>query len=169
MGSIMYLQEMLNQISVIEPTIPKLVCSGVFDEDTLEAVMVFQRDHGLNVTGTVDQATWEQITAFCRTSLLIAGRPPALDSFPNPLFCVSKEQQQPEIGIAQAMLHALAQAVTNFEPCESDARNAAHTCNNLMILQQLANLEVTGELNRATWAMLSALYRTLVTRRSPKP
>ena len=40
---------------------PRLATDGVFGERTLEAVMLFQREFGLPVTGVVDQRTWDAI------------------------------------------------------------------------------------------------------------
>ena len=55
------LQYMLNQLSQTYRFLPQLVPDGVYGERTLEAVMRFQREAGLPVTGTVDQATWDAI------------------------------------------------------------------------------------------------------------
>ena len=52
------IQHMLNVLSFTHPAIPRLVEDGVFGERTLEAVMIFQRDFGLPVTGVVDYETW---------------------------------------------------------------------------------------------------------------
>ena len=55
------LQYMLRQLSRTYQSLPRLVVDGVFGERTLEAVMRFQREAGLPVTGVVDQATWNAI------------------------------------------------------------------------------------------------------------
>lgn len=55
------LQYMLSQLSRTYRFLPQLVVDGVFGERTLEAVMRFQKEAGLPVTGTVDQATWNAI------------------------------------------------------------------------------------------------------------
>ena len=55
------LQYMLRQLSRTYHSLPQLVVDGVFGERTLEAVMRFQKEAGLPVTGTVDQATWNAI------------------------------------------------------------------------------------------------------------
>ena len=55
------LQYMLRQLSKAYRSLPQLAVDGVFGERTLEAVMRFQREAGLPVTGVVDQATWNAI------------------------------------------------------------------------------------------------------------
>ena len=55
------LQYMLGQLSRTYHYLPQLAVDGVYGERTLEAVMRFQREAGLPVTGVVDQATWNAI------------------------------------------------------------------------------------------------------------
>jgi hypothetical protein len=56
------IQEQLNAISNNYPKIPKLRVDGVYGEQTQEAVRIFQSIFGLPVTGSVDYATWYQIS-----------------------------------------------------------------------------------------------------------
>ena len=56
------LQYMLGQLSKTYQFLPQLVPDGVYGERTLEAVMRFQREAGLPVTGVVDQATWDALS-----------------------------------------------------------------------------------------------------------
>ena len=48
------LQYMLNQLAIHNDILTRLAVDGIFGERTLEAVMVFQRENGLPVTGVVD-------------------------------------------------------------------------------------------------------------------
>ena len=61
MNPVQSLQHLLNQISLSVPSIPRVSENGVFNEPTLEAVMTFQRDFHLPVTGLVNQETWDAI------------------------------------------------------------------------------------------------------------
>ncbi|MDF2616704.1 MAG: putative peptidoglycan-binding protein [Sedimentibacter sp.] len=54
-------QMQLNRISNNFPAIPKIPLDGYFDEDTEEAVKVFQRVFNLPVTGIIDKGTWYKI------------------------------------------------------------------------------------------------------------
>lgn len=56
------IQEMLQYISLIIPTIPHVNINGIFDEQTEQAVKAFQSLFGLQPTGIVDEATWNEIT-----------------------------------------------------------------------------------------------------------
>ncbi len=60
------IQEMLQYISLTIPTIPPLNSAGTFDEETDRAVRAFQSLFGLEVTGIVNEATWNEITRVYR-------------------------------------------------------------------------------------------------------
>ena len=56
------MQEYLNRIAKNYPLIPTVAVNGEYDEATAEAVRVFQDIFSLPKTGTVDYATWYQIS-----------------------------------------------------------------------------------------------------------
>ena len=60
------LQTMLRALSYVYPFLPRVTPDGVFGEATLEAVMLLQREFFPPVTGRVNLATWEGITALYR-------------------------------------------------------------------------------------------------------
>ncbi len=55
------LQQMLSYIALVIPSIPPITVSGIFDEKTENAVMAFQTMFGLEPTGIVDEASWNEI------------------------------------------------------------------------------------------------------------
>ena len=59
-GPVTSLQSMLRAIAFVEQQFPVISATGLFDEDTLEAVLRFQKQNYLPVTGIVDEETWEQ-------------------------------------------------------------------------------------------------------------
>lgn len=164
MNPIRSLQHMLNHLARTDPALPRLAETGIFDEPTLEAVMVFQRDHELPVTGIVDQVTWDTITAAYYLSLFKTGSPPTLHIFTSGTDTVQVSEYNTALFVVQAMLTALSTAISNFEQIEFDGINTGSTTKNLRKLQALAQLEETGILDRSTWLILSSLYRALITR-----
>lgn len=164
MNPVQSLQHMLNHLARTYPNLLRLAETGTFDEPTLEAVMIFQRDFGLPVTGIVDQATWDAITAAYFQNLLQFGPPAPLYAFPDGTSSVNAGEEAAELLIAQAMLTALQDIVANFEAMTLNSINAEGTHQNLRHLQSLAHMPVDGTLDRATWSVLAHLYRALVTR-----
>lgn len=149
-------QHMLNVISLTHPALPRLVEDGVFGERTLEAVMIFQRDFGLPVTGEVDYATWLALRV---QADLIALR----DGAPTPLQIISPQfaptpAGSPEWAFVRTIFSALSPILNNFEPSPTTDTE------NLKLLQELAQLPVTGTLDRPTWSILVRLYHALVVR-----
>ena len=73
-GPVSTLQEMLRTISHVDRAIPFLRPTGIFDEDTLAAVMTFQKVHGRPVTGVVDQQNWNAIRLCCGNAATATSR-----------------------------------------------------------------------------------------------
>ena len=148
------LQYMLRQLSRTYQSLPRLVVDGVFGERTLEAVMRFQKEAGLPVTGTVDQATWNAIRdAYVKTEQQY-GFPPPLNVLPCGTYTAIEGQECPPVLIVQAMFVSLGKVMTNFSPCKMSSCNDGETPANIRTVQQLAGLPVTGVLDRSTWSYL---------------
>lgn len=158
------LQYMLNQLAIHNPKLIRLTVDGIFGERTLEAVMVFQRENGLPVTGVVDLATWNAIRdAYVHVELMY-GFPPALNVLPNGSYTAVEGQECEVLRIVQAMFSSLTTVMTNFSPCQMNCCNDGETYQNIREVQRLAGLPVTGTLDRSTWAYMVQLYQALVTR-----
>ncbi len=54
-----YMQEYINTVADVYPEVPHIPVTGIFDEDTQNAIFALQNRFGLPVTGVVDVATWE--------------------------------------------------------------------------------------------------------------
>lgn len=55
-------QEQLNRIGDVYPSIPQIAADGVYGTATTEAVRAFQEIFGLPQTGDIDYATWYKIS-----------------------------------------------------------------------------------------------------------
>lgn len=158
------LQYMLNQLAIHNPVFLRLAVDGVFGESTLEAVMVFQRENHLPVTGVVDLTTWDSIRDAYFQAELFYGAPPPLNVLPNGSYTAAEGAESEPILIVQAMFVSLNKVTSNFSPCQLNSCNDGDTHRNLREVQRLAGLPITGVLDRATWAYLVQLYQALVTR-----
>lgn len=162
--AVLDLQRMLNQLSRRYPQLPRLAETGIFDEGTLEAVMIFQRDFSLPVTGVVDELMWNTITTAYRKDLLHFGSPLELRVLPNGEFSAPFGTIGYPVLIAEAIFNSLSRDIQNFHRSSSGTSNAGNTHENLRILQALSGLSTDGVLNRATWDFLARLYHIFVTR-----
>ena len=114
------LQYMLRQLSATYQFLPRLVVDGVFGERTLEAVMRFQREAGLPVTGVVDQATWNAIRDawLSQQPKTSYSRPTRI--FPSEGIQVHEGETKEYLIVPQTMFNILAKQFEGIAPCEAD-------------------------------------------------
>lgn len=162
--SVRWLQYMLNELAINHTGLPRLTVDGIFGEQTLEAVMTFQRDFFPPVTGIVNNATWNAITDAYQKDQVTNGTLARLRVLPGSRASTKEGQSSEQILLAQAMLSSLSRALTNFDGQEMDRANTGATLADLRTVQRLAGLPMTGALDRATWEFLSRIYHIFVTR-----
>ena len=156
------LQYKLGQLSKVYKFLPQLAADGVYGERTLEAVMLFQKEAGLPVTGTVDQATWNAIRNCwleqrARTSYSRATR-----IFPSEGIQVKEGETKEYLIVPQTMFNILAKQFEGITPCEADGCNGPASAGNIRWIQKAAGLPQTGCMDTATWDALSHLYEIFV-------
>ena len=131
------LQTMLRELSPEEADLP---VDGVFGERTLEAVMRFQRENGLPVTGEVDQETWQ---ALQRAWQAQPPRHPYARStriFPSEGIQVHEGETKEYLIVPQTMLNLLCKTFEGIEHCPADGHNGEATAANIRWLQKAAGL-----------------------------
>ncbi|RKI65799.1 peptidoglycan-binding protein [bacterium 1xD42-67] len=156
------LQYMLDQLSRTYQFLPQLAPDGVYGERTLEAVMRFQKEAGLPVTGRVDQTTWNAIrdawlAQKARTSYSRATR-----IFPSEGIQVQEGATKEYLIVPQTMFNILARKFQGITTCEADGCNGPATAANIRWLQRAAGLPATGCMDTAAWDALSHLYEIFV-------
>lgn len=159
-GPVSTLQEMLRTISFVDQTIPFIRPTGRFDEATLEAVMRFQKEAGLPVTGTVDRQTWDAIMQAFLDARARLYSPRSISLFPPGSEVIQRGQSAPLLYPVQAMFCALADTMTGVLATLPTGVLDEGTAENLRWLQRNANLPETGNLDQATWEMLIRLFET---------
>jgi peptidoglycan hydrolase-like protein with peptidoglycan-binding domain len=60
------LEQYLNFISTLNPSIPRIIPNNIFDTQTEAAVLEFQKYYGLTPTGRVNEETWNKIVEIYR-------------------------------------------------------------------------------------------------------
>ncbi|MCI9156076.1 MAG: peptidoglycan-binding protein [Lawsonibacter sp.] len=156
------LQYMLRQLSATYQFLPQLVVDGVFGERTLEAVMRFQRETGLPVTGIVDQATWNAIRDAWLAQQARTSYSRAIRIFPSEGIQVHEGETKEYLIVPQTMFDILAKQFEGITTCEADGCNGPVSAGNIRWLQKAAGLPETGCLDTATWDALSHLYEIFV-------
>ena len=156
------LQYMLNQLSQTYRFLSQLVPDGVYGERTLEAVMRFQREAGLPVTGTVDQATWDAIRSSWLEQQSRESYARAARVFPSEGIQVHEGNTKEYMIVPQTMFNVLSRHFEGIVPCQADGIHGPASAENVRWLQKAAGLPVTGCMDKATWDALSHLYEIFV-------
>ena len=158
------LQAMLRQISYVYPVIPRLVPDGLFGEETLEAVMIFQREFRLPVTGTVDNATWDAVVlTYARTTQNLEN-PLLTNRFPDRLSTFSPGDRCVYLLMIQAMFNALSHTLEEVENVPVDGLHAGGSVRNTKWLQRKGNLKETGVMGKDEWNLLVRIYEVFLIR-----
>lgn len=152
------LQTMLRVISEHDPSHESLIPDGIYGPTTVRAVSVFQKNHGIPVTGITDQATWEAIWAAYEPALVDQGQAQGLFITLAPGQVFRKGASSPHVRLAQSMLMTLREVYKSVaEPSLSGILDDA-TSDSLASFQSLSGLPMTGELDKQTWKHLTLHY-----------
>lgn len=157
------LQYMLRQVSKRHHGLPELQPDGRFGERTLEAVMRFQRMMHLPVTGVVDQATWNAIRREWLDVERELADPRQLRAFPVGAKAELGASEE-YLLVVQAMFQALSRVLEDIQEEQLNGILDETSIDNIRWLQNHANLEETGVLDRRTWDALAQLYELFVVR-----
>ena len=157
------LQTMLRELSFLYDFLPRLTPDGIFGERTLEAVMLFQRELAPPVTGVVDQRTWNAIRDAWIDLERETAPPRTLRIFPGEGHQVQPGMSGGTMVLPQTMFQLLRQRLEGIAEGDADGVHGDASVQNTLWLQNLAQLEQTGVMDRQTWDMLSRLYELFIT------
>ncbi len=152
------LQTMLRVIAENDPSHVRIIPDGIYGPETVRAVSVFQRIHGLPVTGITDQATWEAVVGVYDPALIEQDEAQAINIILNPKQVIRKGERSPYIWLTQAMLQVLADVYKSVgQPGHSGILDDP-TADSLASFQALSSLPMTGTLDKHTWKHLALQY-----------
>ena len=156
------LQYMLRRLSETYAFLPEVVEDGIFGEQTLEAVMLFQRELHPPVTGIVDLGTWNAIRDKWQEAL--SRNPPArvLRLFPERGIQVEPGAEQDVMVLPQAMFQVLSKYFGGLKADVPDGLHGLASVANVKWLQRAAGMKETGIMDQAVWDMLTRLYEVFV-------
>ncbi len=158
------LQTMLRVIAENDPSHISIIPDGIYGPETVKAVSVFQRNHGLPVTGVTDFPTWEAVYAVYKPALIEQDEAYPLHIVLNPSRVIRRGEHSPYVLIVQAMLFTLGELYSSIpKPPHTGILDDA-TTDSLMSFQELSLLPMTGNLDKITWKHLALQYPLAATR-----
>ena len=161
--SVSDLQTMLRVISFRHPWMPRLVPDGIFGEQTLEAVMLFQRELFPPVTGVVDNAVWDAIVDVYQHCCSALSPPLPCCCYPSRDYTISPGESCAHLGLIQAMFMALAHILVGLQETADFGTMDDATVQNIRWIQRQNQAEETGVIDHSVWDTLARLYAVFVT------
>lgn len=152
------LQTMLRVIAEHTGEIPSLIPDGIYGPETVRAVSIFQRNHGLPVSGVADQETWETVVTLYEPALVEQDEAEPLHIILNPGQVIRKGERHPHLYLVQSILLVLSQAYGSIGEVEITGLLDNATEDALFSFQQLSGLPATGRLDKQTWKSLALQY-----------
>ncbi len=151
------IQRYLLEISYATDGLPHLSVDGIYGEETRGGVREFQRRNGLEASGQVDPATWDEL--YRQYDLARRERieqPPLLPPDALPL-ALSAEGS--EVALLQVLLVALQAELATLPPLRQSGRFDQETQRALRAYQVARRLPASGILDRETWQHLTQDYQ----------
>ncbi len=152
------LQTMLQAIARAAQKPCSVVPDGIYGRQTMNAVSTFQQEHGLPVTGVVNQQTWERIVSEYGPSACCLAPAQPLQIILNPNQVLRHGEENPCVFLVQSMLLQLHRVYSSISEPSVNGIMDTPTCEALASMQYLCGLPQTGELNKITWKHLVLQY-----------
>ena len=149
---------MLRVLAEDNPTYLSIIPDGIYGPETVSAVTVFQKNHGLAPTGITDQTTWEAVVAEYEPALIRQDAAQPLHIVLNPGQVIRKGERHPHVYLVQAILAVLAQTYESIENPGSSGILDDATADAISSFQMLSGLPMTGQLDKGTWKQLAMQY-----------
>ncbi len=135
-------------------TIPAVTVNGVYDENTRRAVSAFQTFYGTDVTGKVDETTWNAIVSVYYD--VVDELSPDLPPYPGRALRAGDAGE--DVKYVQNALNTVRRGVKEIPPLDVDGMFGPKTENAVKAFQKYYGLAPDGVVGPLTWAKLGAEY-----------
>jgi len=149
------LQTMLRVLAEHDEQYQSVIPDGIYGPQTVSAVSVFQRNHGLPVTGVTDKDTWNTLAAVYEPALIHVTEAQPLEVILNPNEVLVLGDESPYLYVAQALLTVLSETYESIGMPSRNGRLDSATADSLSSFQALSGLPMTGHLDKITWKHLA--------------
>lgn len=155
------IQTALRYISRFNSSVPPLFPDGIFGEKTETAVKEFQKLNNMNITGVVDESTWNEIKSAYRELKDINMPPDPVFVYPPELINLSMNDTFDEVLILQIILKKIADRYENVPNVTLSGIYDPKTREAVIKLQEIFNLNQTGKVDKQTWNKIAGLYSVI--------
>ena len=152
------LQTMLRVIAEDNTDYVQIIPDGIYGPETISAVTVFQRRHGIPASGITNQQTWEAIVEEYDAARIRQDSAHPLDIIMNPGQIIRRGERHPNVYLVQGMLSVLSDTYQSITAPGLTGLLDDATADALASFQMLSGLPMTGHLDKHTWKHLSLQY-----------
>lgn len=167
-GGVQTLQYLLALVSVFDPVIPDVEITGVYNENTRNAVIAVQRENSLPETGIVNEETWEYIYSAAAGNAEVVLGTGGIVTAPYPGEILRVGSRGDGVRILQDYLNTLS-VYSGVFPVDVTGIYGVSTVRSVRGFQRRFGLPVTGETDKITWDEIAAKYRELLSEASAEP
>lgn len=161
-GSIVsWMQYALNVVSQFIDSVPRVTMSGLFDEETKNALIAFQQTYGLPETGVADRDTWDMLSSVFDRSLRAI--PPKDQLYTYPGTPLSEGSSGEAVQILQSYLNRLSNEFPYIPKVTADGEFGPRTKAQVMAFQRAQRKEPDGIVDMDTWNLILAEYSRFLT------
>lgn len=152
------MQYMLRVLSQGDSRLIPVTPDGIYGQNTMAAVIAFQRARGLPSTGVMNLATWEALVQQYQRQRVDQEFAEPIRPILNPGQVLSPGQVNYHAALAQVMLHTLASVYGGAPGVQVTGVMDAPTVAAVRRFQRLGDLPVTGAVDKTTWQSLARQY-----------
>lgn len=154
------LQTYLRYQRALDGSALSLPVDGIFDDRTRLALSDFQLKNGLSPTGIADRETWDLLYSQYLDALDSLGLPgPVIPfpSYPND-YRIRLGERSFLVAVLQFTLNEIEVVYNILDAIDIDGEYGEETRDAVILLQKIAGLPETGEVDRATWDHIVKIY-----------
>ena len=155
---VMVIQNHLNNIKNLYPSLPSVTPTGIYDEATQNAVLIFQKIKGLSPTGFVDVPTLNALVHENHECIKKTQMPYKISFSTRDFVDVKLGDQRDIVYVIKVMINGFCRRYVNYNKLEVTNLFDEETEEAVRLFQQRSMLPPSGIVDIKTWNALVKIY-----------
>ena len=163
-GPVSTIQKMLRKIAAYNPDVIAAIPDGIYDKETKNSVMSFQKSYGLPVTGEVDNDTWDKLSEVYSEILRLNELDICVHIFGEKGAPLNPGEVDVSLYAIQAMMLALSEKFSNLGKVYVTGVYDEATADAVERIQIVSGITPGDAIDREFVNALNDLYNTYITK-----